>query len=204
MSQVKIIGASMWRTGTVSLKAALERLTNQPCHHMTELIKHPATIPTWSQAVHSGVADWNFLLNGYSACLDWPSMAFWKELSQFYPDAKILLSTRDPEEWWKSIEQTVLQSAPTRQTARTPWELLVVDLFEKKFVGRKPTKQQALNAYNQHNEEVRRHIAPNRLIEWTFTDGWRPLCDALNLPVPKTDFPHLNTTADYRQKNHLN
>lgn len=203
MNQVRLIGAGMWRTGTVSLKAAIEQLTGQPCHHMTEVIQHPATAARWLQAVHTGRGDWTSLLEGYSATLDWPSMAFWKQLSEFYPDAKILLSTREPEDWWQSIKQTVLLSAPTKQTAHTPWEMLIVELFEKKFVGHNPTKQQAIDAYNQHNDEVRKSIASDRLVEWSLGDGWEPLCDALNLPVPQTEFPHLNTAADYRRKNHL-
>ncbi|HSW74602.1 MAG TPA: sulfotransferase [Candidatus Saccharimonadales bacterium] len=203
MNDVKIIGAGMWRTGTVSLRAALEQLTGKPCHHMTEVVAHPATAPLWLRTAATGHADWPKLLGGYNACLDWPSMAFWEELSDFYPDAKVLLSIRDPEEWWHSISQTVLISAPTRQTARTPWELLVVELFEKKFIGRNPSREAAIAAYEQHNAAVRARIPAERLIEWTPADGWEPLCRALDVPVPTEDFPHLNIAADYRRKNRL-
>ena len=203
MTDIKVIGAGMWRTGTVSLKAALEQLMDQPCHHMTELISHPGTAVDWLTIVQGRPANWDRLLNGYAATLDWPSMAFWRELSEYYPKAKVLLSVRDPEDWWNSISQTVLVSAPTLQTAKSPWELLVANLFEKKFIGRHPTKDQAIQAYLKHNDEVRETISSDRLIEWSINDGWQPLCQALGYPVPKNDFPHLNTAEDYRKNNRL-
>lgn len=201
--ELSIIGAGMWRTGTVSLKSALEKLLNKPCHHMTELLIHPQQTNQWLRIVKGAQPDWPSLLQGYGATLDWPSMAYWQQLASAYPGALILLSTREPEDWWRSISQTVLQSAPTKDTARTPWDQLVVELFENHFVGRFPTKDQAIKAYNDHNQAVRAAIAPNRLIEWQPSDGWLPLCRALNLPVPPEPFPHLNTTADYRRNNRL-
>ena len=170
---------------------------------MTEVIEHPRTAVDWLQVLHGGHARWSDLLSGYGACLDWPSMAFWRELSDFYPDAKILLSVRDSDDWWESISQTVLASAPTRQSSRTPWDLMVVELFERKFVGRHPTREQAIEEFNRHNQEVREHIPSERLIEWSLGDGWEPLCEALGVPVPTNDFPHLNTSQEYRIKNRL-
>ncbi|HSX28776.1 MAG TPA: sulfotransferase [Candidatus Saccharimonadales bacterium] len=198
---LKIIGAGMWRTGTVSLKSALETLTEQPSHHMTELLIHPQQVNEWLSVVNGMRPNWDYLLHDYGSTLDWPSLAFWNDLQQTYPDALVLLSTRDPEEWWQSVSATVLKSAPTRETARSPWELLVVALFENYFVGRLPTKRQAIQAYNEHNDLVRRTVAPNRLIEWTPSDGWTPLCRALDKPIPDRPFPHLNTAAEYRRNN---
>lgn len=200
---IKIIGAGMWRTGTVSLKNALESLTGQPAHHMSELLTHPQQTPLWLSAVNGVQPDWDRLLEGYGSTLDWPSLAFWQQLHQAYPDALVLLSTRDPEEWWQSISTTVLKSAPTRETARSPWDQLVLTLFENYFVGRFSTKQQAIRAYNQHNDMVRKTVAPNRLIEWTPSDGWVPLCRALDKPIPERPFPQLNTAAEYRRNNKI-
>ncbi len=200
---IKIIGAGMWRTGTVSLKAALEQLTGQLAHHMSELLMHPHQINQWLNILHGVRPSWPTLLHGYGSTLDWPSLAYWHDIYQAYPGALVLLSTRDPEEWWSSISQTVLLSAPTPKTAKTPWDMLVIDLFEHHFVGRSPTKKQAIDAYNTHNERVRQAVPPNRLLEWTPSHGWTPLCRALNTPVPNTPFPHLNTTAEYRKNNRL-
>lgn len=200
---IKIVGAGMWRIGTVSLKRALEQLTGQPAHHMSELLQHPHQVNQWLSVLRGMRPAWPTLLQGYGSTLDWPSLAYWHDIYQTYPNALVLLSTRGPDEWWNSISQTVLQSAPTPDNAKTPWDRLVVDLFQNHFVGRFPTKKQAIDAYNAHNEQVRQTVPPNRLLEWSPADGWTPLCRALHKPIPDTPFPHLNTTAEYRRNNRL-
>ncbi len=200
---IKLIGAGMWRTGTVSLKDALEDLLGAPAHHMTEVLRHPHQTQQWLLAARGVKPNWQTLLQGYGSTLDWPSMAFWPDLHQTYPEALVLLSTRDPEEWWQSINTTVLRSAPTAETARSAWDHLVLTLFEQHFVGRFPSKQQAIDAYNQHNDLVRKAVPPNRLLEWEPEDGWTPLCRALDKPRPVRPFPHLNTRANYRRNNRL-
>ncbi len=200
---IKIVGAGMWRTGTVSLKGALERLTSQPCHHMSELLTHPHQVQQWRSVVQGARPVWSTLLRGYGSALDWPSLAYWHDIYQAYPDALVLLSARDPQEWWDSVSQTILQSAPRPETAKTPWDKLVLDLFEHHFVGRSPTKAQAIDAYTAHNELVRQTVPPNRLLEWSPADGWAPLCRALAKPIPQIPFPHFNTKAEYRRNHGL-
>jgi hypothetical protein len=196
---LQVIGAGFWRTATVSLKVALEQLTDRPSHHMSELVIHPYQTQGWLRAVRGQPPQWSVLLHGYGSTLDWPSMAFWRELRQAYPGALVLLSARDPAEWWQSISKTVLLSAPT--AAATPWDELVLALFAHHFVGRHPTRAQAINFYNAHNAAVRVATPPNRLLQWQPADGWLPLCRALHKPVPTEAFPHKNSTAEY-QRNH--
>lgn len=200
---IQVIGAGMWRTGTVSLKSALQELTGQPYHHMSELLTHPHQVNEWSQVVRGARPVWPQLLRDYGGTLDWPSMAYWQDIYQAFPDALVLLSMRSPEAWWQSISQTVLLSAPTAATARTAWDKLVVELFEHHFVGRHPTKSQAIAAYNAHNKAVRLAVPPNKLLEWSPKDGWLPLCRALGQPVPDKSFPHLNASTDYRRNHSL-
>ena len=202
-SGIRVIGAGMWRTGTVSLKSALEKLTGQPCHHMTELLRQPYQVNGWLQLMRGARPRWPELLRGYGSTLDWPSLAYWRELYQAYPRALVLLSARDPEDWWESASQTVLQSAPTPESAATPWDRLILDLFEHHFVGRSPSRQQAIEAYRAHNQLVRATVTPNRLLEWTPADGWLPLCRALAVPAPTSSFPLLNTRADYQRHHKL-
>jgi len=139
----------------------------------------------------------------YAITLDWPTLAFWEELYKANPGALVLPSNHDAEDWWQSVSQTVLLSAPTRDAIRTPWDELTVELFERYFIGRSPTKKQAIAAYNSHNQYVRDTVPFHKLIDWTPSDGWLPLCRALKLPVPSKPFPHSNTRAQYRRNNRL-
>jgi hypothetical protein len=197
---LQVIGAGLWRTATVSLKFALEQLTGRPSHHMSELVTHPHQTQDWLRVVRGQLPHWPILLRDYGSTLDWPSMAFWRVLAQTYPSALVLLSTRDPQQWWQSVSKTILLSAPT--VAASPWDELVLALFEHHFVGRHPTREQAIDFYNAHNAAVRAAIPANRLLEWQPTDGWLPLCRALHKPVPTESFPHKNSTAQY-QRNHF-
>ncbi len=100
---IKIIGAGFGRTGKKSLKEALELLGFGPCYHMSELHRGPERLRFWQEAADSGKTDWNALFDGYNACVDWPAAHYWRDLADFYPDAKVLLSVRPAEAWVKSI-----------------------------------------------------------------------------------------------------
>ena len=109
--QLKVVGAGLGRTGTASLKEALERLTGGPCYHMFELLEHPESLAIWHAVVRGESDDWEALMGGYSASVDWPASAYWPELSALNPDALVLLSSRaTPEKWWASMEKTIIQS----------------------------------------------------------------------------------------------
>ncbi|HSI71633.1 MAG TPA: sulfotransferase, partial [Fimbriimonas sp.] len=104
---LKVVGAGLGRTGTHSLKLGLEKLLGAPCYHMAEVFERPQDVPVWHQAALGNMPDWDKFLAGYAAEVDWPSSAFWDELSQAYPESLILLSVRDPESWWESASQTI-------------------------------------------------------------------------------------------------
>lgn len=202
-SGLLIVGAGMWRTGTVSLKHALEELTGTRAHHMSEVMERPDQAAYWRDVITGAPLHPQNLLRDYKITLDWPTLAFWEELYEANPNALVLLSHRSAEDWWRSVSETVLVSAPTRETIQGPWDELTVELFERYFVGRHPTKKQAIAAYNEHNKHVRDTVPFNKIIDWVPSDGWLPLCRALNVPVPDKPFPHLNTTAQYQRNNHL-
>ncbi len=206
--ELQVIGAGMWRTATYSLKLALEELTGQPCLHMSELMPsrknhHNNQLRRdWLKVVKGDRAlNWPKLFEGYGSTTDWPALMFWQDIVDFYPNAKVLLSTRDPESWWQSISQTVLQVIP--ESPQNDWEELIAELFKRDFVSTKPTKQEALDFYHDHNERVRKNVPKERLIEWQIGDGWAPLCAALDLPEPNKPFPHTNSTAEFRRGNRL-
>jgi hypothetical protein len=199
---LRVVGAGLGRTGTHSLKIALEQLLDAPCYHMLEVIEHPEFIQGWQDAVDGAPVDWNALMHGYAACVDWPAAAFWRELAAAFPDAIVLLSTRSTSQaWWKSANETIFaltrREAPPDPTMQAQMKM-VHGLFEKRFTADWSNESAAQRAYEQHNDEVRAGVARSRLVEWQPGDGWEPICSTLSLPVPDVPFPHANTTDEFR------
>lgn len=197
---LRVVGAGLGRTGTHSLKLALERLLGAPCYHMFEVFEHMDHVPVWHEAIRGEPVDWNRLFAGYAAAVDWPASAFWYELSQEFPDALILLSVReDSETWWRSASATIFNrivrgSVPPQMAE---WHDMLLDLFRLRFTDRIEDRQAAVATYEAHNADVRRRADPGRLVEWRPGDGWGPLCRALGLPIPDEPFPHVNTTDEF-------
>ena len=196
---LRLVGAGVGRTGTYSLKLALETLLGAPCYHMMEVFAHPEDVPVWSDALHDRPVDWDGLLTGYAAAVDWPAAAFWRELSAACPDALVLLSTRDTADaWWRSASATIFDVTRESPPAGEPWLEMVRELTARRFTPDVGDEAAAKAAYERHNAEVRAEVPGDRLVEWRPGDGWGPLCEALRLPVPDVDFPHVNTTAEFQ------
>jgi hypothetical protein len=198
---LRVVGAGLGRTGTHSQKLALERLLGGPCYHMIETFGRPDDIPVWHRAIDGDLPDWGEFLAGYRAAVDWPACAFWRELSDAFPDATVLLSTRDVESWWTSASSTifeVLAGELSAEEIRGGQQSMAIDLFFKRFTPRWQDEDEAKAAFVAHNEAVRATVPKERLVEWEPGDGWEPICNALGLPVPDEPYPHVNTTADFR------
>jgi hypothetical protein len=200
---LRVVGAGLGRTGTHSLKLALEQLLGGPCYHMSETFGRPADIPVWHAAANGQMPDWPTFLADYTAAVDWPACAFWRPLADEYPDAIVLLSTRSSaDEWWRSADDTIFKVSkreiPSEHLDVMGAQLAMVDdLFANTFtadLSAAPAKQ----AYEEHNAAVRAAVGPARLVDWQPGDGWDPICRALSLPVPSEPFPHVNTTSDFR------
>ncbi len=194
---LKLIGAGVGRTGTLSLRTALETLLGEPCYHMFEVRQHPEHIPLWHAAARGEAVDWRALLDPYGAAVDWPASAFWPEIAAAFPDAVILLSSRDAEGWWKSASNTIFEAL---QGVNGPWRDMIDAMFAARFTARIDDKAQAIAAFEAHNRAVREGAPAARLVEWQAADGWGPLCAALGLPIPDLPFPHVNSTEDFRAK----
>jgi hypothetical protein len=198
---LKVVGAGVGRTGTHSLKLALETLLGEPCYHMVEVFGHPEHIATWGAAVRGEPVDWDALFAGYAAAVDWPAAGFWRELSAAYPEAIVLLSMREsPEVWWRSANATIYRARrePPPQMAGNPeWLTTMRELSARRFTADVEDEAAATAAYSRHIAEVRAGVPAGRLVEWRPGDGWNPLCDALGVPVPDMPFPHTNTTAQF-------
>ncbi len=200
---LRVVGAGLGRTGTTSLKQALELLLDGPCYHMLDVFGREQDTPVWHAAVRGEPVDWGELLHEYRATVDWPACAFWRELSVANPEALVLLSTRDSaEQWWGSMEHTIVpvsqRPIPTDDPAAARHMAMLHELFERTFTAALANPAAAMAAYERHNEDVRRATAPERLIDWRPGDGWDPICAALGLAVPDEPFPHENRSAEYR------
>jgi hypothetical protein len=192
---LKIVGAGLGRTGTHSLKTALEPLLGGQCHHM-EYVFALDQGALWRDIGRGNLDLLDDALDGFVASVDWPSAAYWEVLAEKNPDALILLSTRTSgEAWFKSATDTIFQFLPAAPPS--PWKEMVDELIVRDMGGDITDKDACVAAYDRHNAYVREHADPNRLLEWQATDGWEPICKALGLPVPAEPFPHTNSTEDF-------
>lgn len=202
---LSVIGAGFGRTGTLSLKMALEQLGFARCHHMMEVFAHPDQASVWHAAARGEKIDWDALLEGYRASVDWPSCHFWRELAAYYPDARVILSTRDPGRWYKSISQTIFRvmedDPPPAGPGQDVLGMAKYIVQEKTFGGR-TDEAHVLDVLARHEAEVKRTIALARLFVFDVAEGWGPLCRFLGVAVPEVPFPRSNSTEEFnaRQK----
>jgi hypothetical protein len=186
---LEVIGAGFGRTGTMSLKVALEELGFGPCYHMREVFEHPEHIELWGAAMQGKPVDWEQIFGNYRATMDWPGCTFYGELLERNPDAKVILTVRDPQRWYESAYNTIYSRA-SRFVSELVWE--------GDFDGRFGDKGHAIETFERHNEEVKRRVPPGRLLVYEVKQGWGPLCDFLGVEVPDKPFPHLNDGEAYR------
>lgn len=198
-----VIGSGFGRTGTLSLKRALERLGLGRCHHMTEIFGNPAQVDYWCRIAERERVDWHAVYQGFGAAIDWPSCNYWRELAAAFPEARVIHTTRRAEQWWASFEKTIAEAltirAPSDDPARIRMRRMTTTIItEDVFAGRPTDRRVALAAFHAREAAVRAAIPPERLLVMTPEDGWSRLCPFLGLPVPDEPYPRTNTTADFR------
>ena len=201
---LQVIGAGLPRTGTKSLKAALEQLLGEPCYHMFEVFDRPDDRVWWSKALDGDASALSRVLDGYGAAIDWPAACFWRELREMYPDALVVLSHRgDAATWWGSVDRTVW--AGMRRPEIEPSIAVFDDKMRRKagFGDDWDVSSAAQARYQSLYNEVVATVPADRLLPWQPGDGWEPLCTTLGLPVPDVEFPHLNTGAEFRERANL-
>jgi len=203
---LQLIGAGFGRTGTLSLKVALEQLGFGPCHHMLEVMGKPEHVALWRAAAEGEAVDWEQVYDGYLATVDWPGCAFWRELADLYPEARVILTLRDAEQWYESTRTTIYEAMTRELPDDVPdWlgEQLAMTrklVLEKTFAGRFEEPARAIEIYEQHNQSVQDTIAPERLLVMQVARGWAPLCDFLGCEAPDTPFPRLNEGDAFRAR----
>jgi hypothetical protein len=195
-----VVGAGLGRTGTTSLQEALGIVLNGPVFHMGEVFADLDSVSIWHAAVDGAPTDWNSLLAGYRATLDWPAVTCWRDIAAANPEALVLLSTRSSAEaWWNSVSTTLFA---VLDRDLPPHLLAMRALNEAMFARLTPhwrDRDAAMAAYAAHNAAVRAEVPGDRLIDWQPRDGWEPICSALGIAVPDIAFPHANTSDDFQK-----
>jgi hypothetical protein len=192
---LEVIGAGYGRTGTMSLKLALEQLGFGPCFHMSEAIAQQACIPGWLEACR-GRANWGKTLAGYRATVDHPGCAFYRELAAAYPEAKVVLTVRNPNDWFDSTQATVFSPLMRERVPESPLKELLTKTVWGLFGDGIDDRDFMIAAFERHVAEVRNVIPNDRLLVFEVAEGWGPLCDFLGVAVPATPFPRVNSRAE--------
>ncbi len=205
---LKVIGAGFGRTGTLSLKAALEQLGFGTCHHMLEVIKSPEQGKLWSAIGKGATPDWDRVFAGFESTVDFPACIFWRELAEKYPDAKVVLSVRSADSWYKSASETIFavgKVVPGWLKVLVPHMGRVFGMHEnlirdRTFGGNQDDPVNAKAVFERHNAEVKAAFPADRLLVFEAKQGWEPLCAFLGVPVPATPYPNVNDTAEFKAR----
>ncbi|GLR65889.1 sulfotransferase family protein [Acidocella aquatica] len=203
---LEIIGSGFGRTGTASLKLALEQLGFGPCHHMEEVLAHPGQVAHWQAVAAGQPVTWDDVFAGYRAQVDWPGAHVWRELSLAYPAAKIIHTQRPEDDWWNSFSATIGGLLNTYREISLPPHAAAMMAAAGRMIGEQTfgaaftNRDAALAAYRRRLDQVRAAIAPARLLVFNVAEGWEPLCRFLGVPVPATPFPRVNSTAQWLEQ----
>lgn len=201
-----VIGAGFGRTGTLSLKLALEKLGYVKCYHMQEIAAHPEHIPMWLAAHRGETVDWELLYRGYRATVDWPSCNLWQTHAALYPAAKVILTTRDPQMWYDSVMNTIYKASTAMARSADPdlkrfGEFACDVSWRYVFNNRIEDRAYAIGVYNAHVAHVIATLPKSRLLVFDAKEGWEPLCRFLGVAVPDEPYPRVNTTESFRARN---
>jgi hypothetical protein len=192
---LSVIGAGFGRTGTLSLNSALEILGLGPCHHMEDVNKSDVQKQLFRAGGRGERVDWARAYDGFNSAVDWPTAYFWRELDAYYPEAKIILTVRDPDAWFKSFAETIGNPAGANAS---PESFGVAVIRNKIFASRSEDAEYCKSVFRNHIAEVVAAIPAERLLVYEVTQGWLPLCTFLGVPVPAEPFPLSNSAADFR------
>lgn len=192
---LSVIGAGFGRTGTESMKLALEQLGFGPCHHMKEVIVVREQVQRWRAIARGETPDWEAVFAGFHSAVDWPSAFFWRELSEFYPDARIILTLRSSESWYASMQNTILELIGP---GNDPESIGVRLIAERVFAGRLD-REHVISVFEKNTADVQAAFGGDRLLTHHIGDGWEPLCRFLEVPIPQAPYPRSNAAEDFHE-----
>lgn len=197
---LKVIGFGLGRTGTYSLKTALEELQFGPCHHMEHVAQNMSVqLPLWNEALINPT-NFEAIYDGMHSAVDWPTAAFYKELYAKYPTAKFILTHRSKASWAESFGSTIYKLLAERENFPAPvqeWLSMVVKVIEKSGFSMGLDFEELAERYEAHNKAVQNLIPPEQLLVYQVKQGWEPLCQFLNVEIPTTEFPRTNNRKEF-------
>jgi hypothetical protein len=193
---LQVIGAGLGRTGTLSLKLALEHLGFGPCYHMVEVLAGVRrNVPLWTEAA-AGNPDWEAIFAGYRATTDYPACSFWRELADYYPRAKVILTTRDPDAWFDSVSETIFSDPHRARFEKGPVGAFMEATVYRDFGDRIHDRAFMTEWFERRNREVMETVPAERLLVYSVKEGWDPLCAFLDVRVPTEPFPRVNSREE--------
>lgn len=196
---LKVIGAGLGRTATFSMKFALEHLGLGPCYHMSEVLAGARrNVPLWLDVV-SGSPDWDTVFDGYQSTTDYPACTYWRELAEYYPDARVVLTVRDPDNWFDSVSETIFSEQMQGTLTGTPAGAMMEGTVLGPFGDRIRDRAFMTDWFGRRNQEVIDALPPDRLLVYSPREGWEPLCAFLDVPVPDVPFPRVNSRDELGQ-----
>ena len=202
---LSVIGSGFGRTGTMSMKMALEQLGFGPCHHMEEVLQNPEQLPRWSEAARGQKMNWDEVFQGYNSTVDWPGAHFWLELAEAYPEAKVVHTVRTSESWWASFSKTIATvitlagNEEGNHLVRNVPELANAIITEQTLGGSCNDKAAAIAAFEQRTLDVINKLSPQRYLIFDVRQGWGPLCEFLEVDVPEGEFPRSNDLEEFME-----
>lgn len=199
---LKVIGAGLGRTATFSMKFALEHLGLGPCYHMSEVFCGARrTVPQWLQVV-DGKPDWDAIFDGFQSTTDYPACTYWRELADHFPEAKVVLTVRDPDSWFDSVSETIFSQAMQGSLAGSPTEAMMRGVVFDPFAGGNINDRAFMTDwFVRRNQQVIDGLGPERLLVYSPKEGWEPLCEFLGVPVPDGPFPRVNSRDEITARN---
>jgi len=196
---LKVIGAGVGRTATFSMKFALEHLGIGPCYHMSEVFAGARrNIPLWLDVVN-GNPDWDTVFEGYASTTDYPACTYWRELAEYYPNAKVVLTTRDADVWFESVSQTIFSKEMQGSLVGSPAETMMKGTIFEAFGDKVGDRAFMTDWFERRNQDVIDSLSPERLLVFSPKEGWEPICSFLGVPIPKEPFPRVNSRDELDQ-----
>lgn len=206
---LEIIGAGWGRTGTHSLKIALEQLGFGPCHHMYRVRADHSQLAFWQAALQGAPIDWDRVFAGYRSQVDWPGAHYWRDLLAHFPTAKVILTVREPQSWFESMQRTIFRALKEgRLIDPDPYNRAVSEYVQDlvtltTFADRTEDRDYMLSRYDAHIQSVQSAVPSDQLLTYDVRQGWQPLCEFLGVPLPDTAFPVTNSTQEFLERKNL-